>query len=63
MNARFEIKMRPAQRRELEALAGELDMSAADLARLGITWVLRHRNTLLGGEVAARKPAAAEHAH
>jgi hypothetical protein len=62
MKRRFEIKMPPEQRRELDALAQELGMSAADVARVGVHWVLRHRKILLGGPAVAartmRKAAA-----
>jgi len=58
---RFEIKMRPAQRRDLDALAEELDLTASDLARVGIAWIIKNRDVLLGGpDMAAhkvRKPA------
>jgi hypothetical protein len=48
--ARFEIRLTPERRRELEDLAREVGLSSADLARLGIGWLLRHPNVLLGGE-------------
>jgi hypothetical protein len=47
---RFEMRL-PADRLiELEDLARETGQSAGALARLGITWVLRRRELLLGGE-------------
>ena len=49
--------MRPAQRRDLDALAEELDLTASDLARLGVAWVLKHRDVLLGGPGEAARQA------
>jgi hypothetical protein len=49
---RFEIRLRTAERQELSALAIEAGLSSADLARLGIKWLLAHRNVVLGGVLA-----------
>jgi hypothetical protein len=46
-DARLEIRMPAARRRELDELADEAGLSAADLARLGIRWLLEHRDVLL----------------
>jgi hypothetical protein len=45
--SRFEVRLSAAQRRELAALADETGLSAADLARLGIRWLLEHPGVLL----------------
>jgi hypothetical protein len=47
--SRFEISLPADRRRELAALAGEVGMSASDLARLGIGWVLERREFLVRG--------------
>jgi hypothetical protein len=44
---RFEFRLTADQRRELEALARDVGLSSADLARLGIGWLLRHPGVLL----------------
>jgi hypothetical protein len=46
---RFEIRLTPERRRELEDLAREVGLSSADLARLGIGWLLRHPSVLIDG--------------
>jgi hypothetical protein len=51
--ARFKIRLTPERRRELEDLAREAGLSSADLARLGIGWLLRHPGVLLGGGLPA----------
>jgi hypothetical protein len=48
---RFEIAL-PSERREaLEELAAEVGVSAPDLARVGIGWVLARRDLLICGEM------------
>jgi hypothetical protein len=47
MNTRFEFSLPEDRRRELDRLSEETGLSAADLARLGIRWVLSHRDVLL----------------
>jgi hypothetical protein len=44
---RFEFRLTADQRRELEELARDVGLSSADLARLGIGWLLRHPGVLL----------------
>jgi hypothetical protein len=55
-STRFEVRLPSARRQELEALARDTGLSAADLARLGIAWLLRHREVLTTGRDAARLP-------
>jgi hypothetical protein len=43
------MRLPRARRAELEALATETGLSTADLARLGINWLLEHREVLLSG--------------
>jgi hypothetical protein len=47
MTERFEIRLTPAHRQELVALAADVGISAADLARLAIRRLLDNRSTLL----------------
>jgi hypothetical protein len=47
MTERFEIRLTPARRQELSALAADVGMSASDLARLAIQRLLNSRDTLL----------------
>jgi hypothetical protein len=46
---RFEIRLTSERRRELEDLAREVGLSSADLARLGINWLLAHPRILIDG--------------
>jgi len=46
-DTRFEIRMPAARRRELDELANETGLSSADLARIGIRWLLERRDVLL----------------
>lgn len=55
-DARLEIRMPAAKRRELDELAADTGLTSADLARIGIRWLLAHRETLL------RMPIEAIHA-
>jgi hypothetical protein len=48
LDQRFEIRLSETRRRELDALAEEVGLSAADVARLGIGWVLRNPDALRG---------------
>jgi hypothetical protein len=52
---RFEISLPADRRRELDALAGEVGISASDLARLAITRLLNGRNELVN-EPPSRDP-------
>jgi hypothetical protein len=54
LDQRFEIRLSETRRRELDALAAECGLSAADIARLGIGWVLRNPDALRG---VVRRPA------
>lgn len=54
---RFEVRLPSGRRDALEELAKEAGVSAPDLARLGIGWVLAKRDLLIRGEV---KASAAE---
>jgi hypothetical protein len=47
-DARFELKLPAASRRELMELAAELELTSADLVRLGLAWLLQHRGALQG---------------
>jgi len=46
-DTRLEIKLPAESRRELHKLADEIGLSSADLVRLGIRYVLSHRDALL----------------
>jgi hypothetical protein len=48
-DARLELRLSAAQRRELAALADETGLTSADLARLGVRWLLAHRGMLVNG--------------
>jgi len=54
LDQRFEIRLSEVRRRELDALAAECGLSAADVARPGIGWVLRNPDALRG---VGRRPA------
>jgi len=57
MSKRFEVQISQDRRAALDTLAREMGCSASDLARLSVTWVLRHREVLIGGPpVLARQP-------
>jgi hypothetical protein len=45
-DTRLEIRMPAQRRRELDELASEVGLSAADLTRLSIRWLLEHRDAL-----------------
>jgi hypothetical protein len=51
MSKRFEVSISPDRRAALDALARELGCSSSDLARIGVSWVLQHREVLIGGPV------------
>lgn len=53
-STRFEFSLPADRRRELDQLSEETGLSAADLARLGIRWVLSHRDVLLRPSAEAR---------
>ena len=55
-DARLRIRLPAAKRRELDELAADTGLSSADLARIGIRWLLAHRDVLL------RMPIEAIHA-
>ena len=55
-DARFEFRLSADARRELDALALETGLSAADLARLGIRWMLEHPGVLLRRDAAENQP-------
>jgi hypothetical protein len=44
---RFELRLSRERRRQLAELAAESGLSASDLARLGINWLLEHPGVLL----------------
>jgi len=46
MTEQMNIRISPERRRELDALAAEVGVSAADLTRFGIGLVLRNRASL-----------------
>ena len=54
MTERFEIKLSSEWRKELAELSAETGLTAADLARLGIKWMLEHRDTLIRGPIGER---------
>jgi hypothetical protein len=49
MSNRFEVSISPNRRAALDALARELGCSSSDLARIGVSWVLQHREVLISG--------------
>jgi hypothetical protein len=46
-DARMEFRLPALRRRELDELAEQAGLSSADLVRLGIKWLLEHREVLL----------------
>jgi hypothetical protein len=46
MSARFEFRLPLDRRLELDQLAEETGLSAADIVRLGLCWALANRNLL-----------------
>jgi predicted DNA-binding protein len=46
---RFELRLPAERRRELDALARETGLSAADVVRLSIKHLLEHRDVLASG--------------
>ena len=46
--SRLEVRMPPAHRAELEALARQYGVSSSALAKIGIRWLLANPQTLLG---------------
>jgi hypothetical protein len=56
MNTRFELLIPVDRRLELDRVAAETGLSASDIARHGIRWVLEHRDVLL------KLPTEAPHA-
>jgi hypothetical protein len=59
MSKRFEVSILPDRRAALDALARELGCSTSDLARLGVTWVLRNRDAWVGGPPVLAPPVLA----
>lgn len=49
---RFEVRLTPERRAQLEQLSTQIGVSAPDLARLAITQLLANRDTLLTGRAA-----------
>jgi hypothetical protein len=47
LDARLEIRLPKANRRELDALAEETGLTSADLVRIGIRWLLVHHELVL----------------
>ena len=45
--ARFDLRLPLSQRRELAVRAAEIGLSSADLARLGIRYILQHPEVIL----------------
>jgi hypothetical protein len=62
MSKRFEVHISPDRRAALDALARELGCSSSDLARLGVTWILRKSRRLVGGPPALAPPVLARQA-
>jgi hypothetical protein len=58
-STRFEFRISRERRRELDLLADETGLTSADLARLGITWLLERKAVLVTGN---REPVAEERA-
>jgi hypothetical protein len=55
---RFELRLPTAQREQLDELAAKLSLSSADVARIGVHWVLKHRDVLTDGPAVERERAA-----
>jgi hypothetical protein len=49
MRSRFEIHIPPDRRAALDALAAELGITSSALVRIGVGWVLQHREMLVAG--------------
>jgi hypothetical protein len=47
---RFEIRLRPERRQELNDLARESGLSSAAVARLAIQWLVQHRELSIRGQ-------------
>jgi len=58
-DARFDLKLPAAQRRELAELATESGLSSADLVRLSVRWLLQHPDRLLRSVVEEQQGRAA----
>jgi hypothetical protein len=54
MTERFEVRLSRERRQELDDLARECDLSAADVARLAIKWMVEHRDLLVRGTAGER---------
>ena len=48
MGARVDVRLSESKRRELQEIAGELDISLADVTRLAIARLIAQRGQLLG---------------
>jgi hypothetical protein len=46
-DAKLDLRLPAAARKELDALASEVGLSTADVARIGLRWLLLHREALL----------------
>src|SRR5262249_55267038 len=46
---RFELRLPTSQREQLDELGRETGLSSADLARIGIAWMLKRREVVLTG--------------
>ena len=51
---RFEIRLQPERRQELDALARETGLSSADVVRLAIRQLLEHRDLFVRGTAGKR---------
>jgi hypothetical protein len=45
--SRIDLRIPPRWRKELDELAAEIGLSASDIARLGIRFLLNHRDRLV----------------
>jgi hypothetical protein len=59
---RFEVSISPDRREALDALARELGCSSSDLVRLGVNWILAHRQMLVAGPPVLARPTDSERA-
>ena len=55
---RYELRLTPERKAELEAIASELGTTTAELLRIGASWICAHREFLTRGKPPIDRAAA-----
>jgi len=55
---RYELRLTPERKAELEAIAGECGTTVAELLRIGAGWICAHKEFLMRGKPPTERIAA-----